>query len=333
LITGVRPGVTSPPEYRQQREVFPQAMDDPPPVSASASARRGGDDMPGSGRPLHRAVEDVAAQQGGENFPVALRLLPREPRGHLQSIYGYARFVDDLGDEAPGDRGALLDAVDAELDLIYAGRRPTLPVMVALAPTIAVCALPERPFRDLVAANRIDQKVDRYPTWDDLVAYCTLSANPVGALVLYVAGAATPAHLAASDRVCTALQVVEHLQDIAEDHRAGRIYLPQADMATYGVTEADLARPSAPPALRGLVAYETQRAEDMLAAGRGLVADLHGWARIAVAGYVGGGRAAVAGIRRAHFDTLRQAVSPGRPRTIIETLRLMSARTPGRRFA
>jgi squalene synthase HpnC len=308
-------------------------MDDPPPASASASARRGGDRLPGSGQPLHRAVEDVAAQRGGENFPVALRLLPREPRAHLESIYGYARFVDDLGDEAPGDRGALLDAVDAELDLIYAGRRPSLPVLAALAPTIAVCELPEQPFRDLVAANRMDQKVDRYPTWDDLVAYCALSANPVGALVLHVAGAATPANLAASDQVCTALQVVEHLQDIAEDHRAGRIYLPRDDMARYGVTEADLSRRSAPPALRGLVAYETQRAEDLLRAGRGLVAELGGWARVAVAGYVGGGLAAVSGIRRAHFDTLGQAVSPSRARTIIETLRLMSARTPGRRFA
>jgi squalene synthase HpnC len=284
--------------------------------------------VPGPRRPLHRAVDDVAAQQGGENFPVALRLLPREPRAHLQSIYGYARFVDDLGDEAPGDRDALLDAVDAELDLIYAGRRPTLPVLAALAPTIAVRKLPAQPFRDLVAANRMDQKVDRYPTWDDLVAYCALSANPVGALVLHVADAATPELLALSDQVCTALQVVEHLQDIGEDRRAGRVYLPQADLATYGVPEVDLAAGSASPALRGLVAYETRRAVDLLAAGRPLVAGLHGWAKVAVAGYVGGGLAAAAGIRRAHFDTLRQAVSPGRPRTIIETLRLMSARTP-----
>jgi phytoene/squalene synthetase len=131
-----------------------------------------------------------------------------------------------------------------------------------------------------------------------------------------------------SDQVCTALQVLEHLQDIGEDRRAGRVYLPQADLATYGVTEVDLAAGSASPALRGLVAYETRRAVDLLAAGRPLVAGLHGWAKVAVAGYVGGGLAAAAGIRRAHFDTLRQAVSPGRPRTIIETLRLMSARTP-----
>lgn len=283
--------------------------------------------------PLQRSPADVATQQSGENFPVALRLLPRRPRRHLQAIYGYARFVDDLGDEAPGDRLRLLDAVDADLDRLYAGDRPALPVLAALAPTVHACDLPAAPFRALVQANRVDQQVARYQTWDDLVGYCQLSANPVGRLVLHVAGRATPDRIARSDDVCTALQVIEHLQDIGEDHRAGRIYLPQQDLAEYGVTESELSAPGASPALRRLVAVQARRAARLLDSGGPLVASLRGWARLAVAGFVGGGRAAITGIAGVDFDTLRQAVHPARRDVIVETVRLVSARTTVRRPA
>jgi squalene synthase HpnC len=297
---------------------------------APAPARRGDGRAP---TPLQRGIAEIASQQSGENFPVALKLLPRDARRHLQAIYGYARFVDDLGDEAPGDRLRLLDAVDADLDRLYAGDQPTLPVLTALAPTVRAKKLPAQPFRDLVEANRVDQRVSRYQTWADLVGYCELSANPVGRLVLHVAGRATPDRIARSDDVCTALQVIEHLQDIGEDHRAGRIYLPQQDLAEYGVAEADLAGGSAPPALRGLVAYEARRAARLLDSGRPLVASLHGWARLAVAGYIGGGRAAVTGIAGVHFDTLRHSVHPARRHVIVETARLVSARSRFRRPA
>jgi squalene synthase HpnC len=283
--------------------------------------------------PLHRSAADVAAQQPGENFPVALRLLPRRARRHLQAIYGYARFVDDLGDEAAGDRLRLLDAVDADLDRLYAGTGPRLPVLAALAPTVRACDLPAEPFRALVEANRVDQRVTRYQTWAELVGYCELSANPVGRLVLHVAGQATPGRIARSDDVCTALQVVEHLQDVGEDYRAGRIYLPQQDMAEYDVTESDLAATSASAALRGLIASEARRAGQLLDSGGPLVASLRGWSRLAVAGYVGGGRAAITGITGVHFDTLRQAVHPARRDVIVEAVRLLSARTTVRRPA
>jgi squalene synthase HpnC len=303
-------------------------MDAPPPDHAAASVRRGERSVPS---PLSRSAEDVAKQQSGENFPVALRLLPKTARRHLQSIYGYARFVDDLGDEAPGDRLRLLDAVDADLDRLYAGTRPSLPVLAALAPTVRACALPAEPFRALVQANRVDQQVTRYQTWAELVGYCELSANPVGRLVLQVAGQATPDRIARSDDVCTALQVIEHLQDIGEDYRAGRIYLPLHDLAEYGVTEGDLGAPTASAALRRLIASEAGRAGKLLDSGGPLVASLRGWSRLAVAGYAGGGRAAVTGIAGVDFDTLRQAVHPARRDVIVETVRLVFARTTVKR--
>jgi squalene synthase HpnC len=307
-------------------------MDPLRPPKAPASARGGAEIVPEQSDALRRQPAEVAGQESGENFPVVLRLLPPAPRRHLHAIYGYARFVDDLGDEAPGDRLALLDEVDADLDRLYAGEAPQLPVISALAPTVRACDLPADPLRDLVEANRVDQRTTRYADFDALRGYCTLSANPVGRLVLQVAGQATPSRLAWSDDVCTALQVIEHLQDIAEDHRAGRIYLPQSDLAEFGVAPADLSAPRASSALRRLVGAEAGRSAALLASGRPLVASLHGWARFAVAGYVAGGRAALAAFADAGYDPLSRAVRPSRRRTMVEALHLVVGR-PTRRSA
>ena len=129
----------------------------------------------------------VMARAAGENFPVASRLLPRDTRRHLLAIYGFARLVDDIGDEAAGDRVALLDWLEGEVDRIYAGT-PTHPLMQRLVPTVRRFQIPRQPFDRLIAANRQDQEVRTYASFDDLVAYCELSANPVGHLVLYVLG-------------------------------------------------------------------------------------------------------------------------------------------------
>src|SRR3954451_6667705 len=181
-----------------------------------------------------------------ENFPVAMRVLPRRFRERLEAVYGFARTVDDLGDESSGDRSANLDAFAADLDLIWTGGTPSTPVLARLAATVRACDLPAEPFRRLVQANRQDQRVKTYRTYDDLRAYCTLSADPVGRIVLGVFGVTTDARVAWSDAICTGLQLVEHWQDVAEDRRAGRIYLPAEDLERFGVTPADLDRSSTP---------------------------------------------------------------------------------------
>jgi squalene synthase HpnC len=228
------------------------------------------------------------SQARDENFPVASRLLGRRARGHLLAIYGFARLVDDLGDEAPGDRLALLDWADEELDRIYAGAEPEHAVMRELAPTVHACGLPAEPLRRLIAANRRDQAVSRYETFDDLLAYCRLSAAPVGELVLHVFGAATRDRIALSDSVCAALQVTEHLQDVGEDHARGRIYLPREDLERFGCAEEDLAGAVATPALRNVIAFEAARARELLGAGAPLTRRLPARARLAVAGFVAG---------------------------------------------
>jgi squalene synthase HpnC len=285
------------------------------------------------------AVDAGTARAAGENFPVALRLLPATHRRHLMAVYGFARTVDDIGDRAPPDqRLALLDELQADLARLYgsapgapgAPRSETAPrseVVRALRPAVTECAIPAQPFTDLILANRQDQAVTRYRTFEDLLGYCRLSANPVGRIVLHVFGSFSSERAGLSDRICTALQLAEHWQDVAEDLRADRIYLPADDQETFGVTEADLARPSAPPQVRELLAFETRRARALLDAGAPLIGSLRGAARAAVAGYVAGGRAALAAIAAADHDVLRATPRPRRGRVAGE---LMLAYARGR---
>jgi squalene synthase HpnC len=268
-----------------------------------------------------RAVDSADRPRGekmaGENFPVALRILPRHLRGHLVALYDYARYVDDLGDEpaavATDDsrqaRLAALAQLADEVRSLYAGAAPHRPVLARLAPTVRACQLPVGPLLRLIEANRRDQLVTRYHSYSDLVDYCRFSADPVGELVLYVFGAYTPYRAALSARICTALQVVEHLQDVAEDYRRGRVYLPAEDLAAYRVTEAGLAAQRAEPGLRAVVRLQARRAAAGLRAGAPLLAELRGWSRLAVAGYLAGGRAALAALASSGYDPL-----PGPPR-------------------
>src|ERR671936_660525 len=201
-------------------------------------------------------VTSVARRARTENFPVASLLFPRRLRPHLRAIYGFARLVDILGDEVEGDRLAKLDELERELDACYAGE-PSWPVMRALQPTIRAFDLPREPFARLIEANRMDQYVSEYETWADLRFYCVHSADPVGRLVLGLLRRADDEELvAASDDVCTGLQLVNFLQDVPRDLELGRIYLHAEDRRRFGVTQLD--RPSEP--LRRLLAFEGERA-------------------------------------------------------------------------
>jgi len=265
-------------------------------------------------------------KMAGENFPVALRVLPAQVRADLVAVYRYARYVDDLGDELPGDREVALKTAAEDVRAVYAGEAPQSPEVAGIRGLAR--RVPQEPWLRLVEANLLDQRQDRYPTFEDLVDYCVLSANPVGEIVLHVFGQATPERVALSDRICTGLQIVEHLQDIGEDYRAGRIYLPGEDLARFGVDESALARPRADPALRALVAFETDRALAWLNSGAMLVPTLRGWARVAVSAYLNGGRAAAAGLRRAGFDPLAGVPKPTK-REVAATWLRESVRRPG----
>ncbi|MGY0020031.1 squalene synthase HpnC [Streptomyces sp. YJ-C3] len=284
------------------------------------------------------ATLDKAAD---ENFPVAPFFLPRAWRDDLMAVYGYARLVDDIGDGdlAPGgadarflgvsperadDRLAMLDAFEADLRRVF-DATPRHPLLRALQPTVRRRSLTPEPFVGLIEANRQDQLVTRYEMYDDLLAYCELSANPVGRLVLALTGTATPERIRRSDAVCTGLQIVEHLQDVAEDLARDRIYLPAEDMKRFHVQESDLAAPTAGAAVRALVAFEAERALRLLNEGTPLVGSVHGRLKLLLAGFVAGGKAAVHAITAVSYDVL---TGPPKP-TKLQLLREVGATLRG----
>ncbi|WP_149823620.1 squalene synthase HpnC [Streptomyces tailanensis] len=277
---------------------------------------------------------DTLDKAAAENFPVAPFFLPRAWRDDLMAVYGFARLVDDIGDgdlapgsadarllgvspQDAGDRLLLLDAFEADLHRVF-DSTPGHPLLRRLQRTVRRRSLTPGPFLALIAANRQDQLVQRYETYDDLLAYCALSANPVGHLVLAVTGTTTPERVRHSDAICTALQIIEHLQDVSEDLGRDRVYLPTADMKRFHVQEADLAAPTAGASVRALVAYEAERARNLLDEGTPLVGSVQGRLRLLLAGFVAGGRAAVHAIAAAEFDVLPGPPRPGKLRLLRE---------------
>jgi squalene synthase HpnC len=258
----------------------------------------------------------VMARAASENFPVAARLLAPRHRRALLAVYGFARLADELGDELDGNRLAALDWLEGELDRAYAGRART-PLLVSLQSALGELDLPREPFARLIEANRMDQRVSRYESWEQLRSYCELSANPVGELVLAIFDLHTPERVRLSDSVCTGLQLAEHLQDVAEDLRAGRIYLPQEDLLRFGcsqdwmdgvlggasgLTSSD---PLMLSRLRDAIGFELARARQLLSAGAPLAASIAAWRpKLAIVAFAAGGLAALEQIERAGCEVL-----------------------------
>ncbi len=266
------------------------------------------------------SAREVMARAESENFPVASRMLPASLREHLLAVYGFARLVDELGDSAPGDRLAALDWLQAELGRAYEGTAEH-PLMQRLARTIEACALPREPFERLIEANRTDQRISRYETWEQLRGYCALSADPVGEIVLGVFGVATPERVALSDSICTALQLAEHCQDVAKDYLAGRVYLPLEDLERFDCDVEQIATgvegARTPQPLRAVLAFELERGRTLLDRGAPLIGGLHGRERLAVAAFLAGGRAAFDAIERAGYDVLAGPPKASRARRLL----------------
>jgi squalene synthase HpnC len=255
-------------------------------------------------------VAAVARRARTENFPVASLLFPRRLRPHLRAVYGFARLVDILGDEIEGDRLAALDELEREVDACYSGE-PSWPVMRVVQPTIHEFSLPREPFLRLIEANRMDQRISEYETWHDLKEYCRHSADPVGRLVLGLLRLdREPDLVAASDDVCTGLQLVNFLQDVPRDLALGRVYLPAEDRARFGVVVLD--RPGTE--LTQVLRFEAERARSLLAAGRLLRQRIGGRTGRAVGLFARGGLAALAALERADWDIFTQRPRPSRTR-------------------
>jgi squalene synthase HpnC len=255
-------------------------------------------------------LADIAARAATENFAVGSVVFPRPLRSHIRALYCYARFVDELGDAYDGDRLAALDELEREVEAAFAGEA-TWPVLRNVQPSIREFDLPREPFLRLIEANRIDQRVSEYETWADLKQYCVHSADPCGRMVLGVLGRLDDDEVvAASDSVCTGLQLVNFLQDVPRDLELGRIYLPAEDRRTFGSPELD--RPS--EELRELLRFEARRAAELLSAGEVLRVAIGGRLGRAVALFSRGGLAALDALEAAGWDIFGRRPRPSRAR-------------------
>lgn len=238
-----------------------------------------------------------------ENFSVASRLMPRDMLPHVAAIYTYCRGVDDLGDEAEGNRLALLDEWAAQLEQCYSGS-PTEPRFLALQHTISTFDIERQPFLDLIEANRMDQVNTRYETYEDVLHYCRHSANPVGDLYLTLIGKNNPERRELSDATCTALQLANFWQDVKRDYAMGRIYIPQEDMRRFGYTEEELARGECTPAFRDLMAFQVERTRRLFGEGFQLVDTLEGAFKMHVKLFTLGGLRVLDAIEGQNYDVL-----------------------------
>jgi len=240
-----------------------------------------------------------------ENFSVATWFLPKKLRQDFFNVYAYCRISDDLGDEV-GDATAalaLLDEWQKELDACYEGK-PRHPVFVALAKTVKKFDIPKHEFSDLLIAFRQDQTVTRFETFDDVLAYCQYSANPVGHLVLYLCGYRDAERQQLSDYTCTALQLANFWQDVSVDYAKGRIYLPLEDLRRFSVSEDDLAQNRNTPAFCEMMKFEVERARDWFACGLPLVSKVDKELAIDLELFSRGGQEILNAIERQGFAVL-----------------------------
>jgi len=264
-----------------------------------------------------RAYCERLAKSHYENFSVATWFLPRRLRQHFYNVYAYCRISDDLGDEVgdPQQSLELLDQWEAELNACYAGS-PKHPVFVALAETVKQCSIPKHEFSDLLIAFRQDQTVTRFETFDDILAYCRYSANPVGHLVLYLCGYSDAERQQLSDYTCTALQLANFWQDVFVDYGKGRIYLPLEDLRRFGVTGEDIAMRRATSQFMAMMRFEVERAREWFVRGLPLVKMVNHELAIDLELFSRGGQEILNAIENQGFDVLRRRPVISKPRKL-----------------
>jgi len=269
-----------------------------------------------------RAYCERLAKSHYENFSVATWFLPKRLRQHFYNVYAYCRISDDLGDEVgdPQQSLELLDQWAAELNACYAGS-PKHPVFVALAETVKQFSIPQHEFSDLLIAFRQDQTITRFETFDDILAYCRYSANPVGHLVLYLCGYSDAERQQISDYTCTALQLANFWQDVFVDYGKGRIYLPLEDLRRFGVSGEDIAQRRATPQFVAMMKFEVERARDWFARGLPLVKMVNRELAIDLELFSRGGQEILNAIERQGYDVLRARPAISKSRKLMLVLR------------
>jgi squalene synthase HpnC len=244
-----------------------------------------------------------------ENFPVASVLMPRRLVPAVEAIYAFARSADDLADEGdatPEQRLAALSAYEASLARIERKEDGLDPMFTRLAATIAKYNLPLRPFYDLLSAFKQDVEVTRYANYEALLDYCSRSANPVGLLMLHLYGEADERNVRDSDAICSALQIINFLQDVAIDEQKERIYLPMEDLARFAIQPAHMDRPDNDAKWRAMMKFQVDRARELMLSGAPLAVRLKGRIGLELRMVVQGGLRILEAIEENEYDVFRR---------------------------
>lgn len=213
---------------------------------------------------------EVLARSHYENFTILSRLVPRKLRPHFSAVYSYFRCTDDIGDEVPGDRLLLLDQWERELHEAFDGKAKRFP-FTALTKTLQLYNLDREYFLRPIEASRRDQRIKRYATYKELVEYSTYSVTPFGRLLLQIVDCRGDDFYRLSDATCIAHQLVNFWQDITVDYNKGRLYIPEEDLAKFGISEDDVAERNFTPKFRDLMIFECSRVRNLFAEGWELI--------------------------------------------------------------
>ncbi len=251
----------------------------------------------------------VLANTHYENFPVASVLLPMRLRKPIGLIYSFARQSDDFADEgdlSPEQRLDLLDGFKRELDLIQTNAVPKTPFFVTLQAMIKAQQLPLAPFYDLLDAFSQDVVKSRYENFDEVMDYCRRSANPIGRLVLHLYDAVTPQNIAYSDAICSALQIINFLQDVEIDFKKNRIYFPLDEMREYKIEEQQIAKGDTSGAWSSFMEFEINRVRGLLRSGAPLGLILPGRFGLEMRTILAGGERILYKLQKSHGDMFNQ---------------------------
>ena len=282
------------------------------------------DEEPVSLHEAYRVCEDIARTHY-ENFPVASRFISADRRIALAAIYAFARQADDVADAkaASEDRVTSLDTIERALLEALDGA-PRGPVLTALADAVERHQLPVEPFLDLLGAFRLDARDATFATWDDLLAYCRGSANPIGRLVLALYGIEDPETSRASDAVCTALQLTNFWQDLGPDLARGRLFLPLEDLARFDLKPEALTRPASRTNLTRLLTHECRATRDLFERGVPVTRFTPALLSIHLRATIAGGRAILRRVERLGWRVLQERPTLNGPAKVGIALRALA---------
>ena len=271
-----------------------------------------------AGFDLYRELDEaesyctLIAKSHYENFIISNWFTPADIRQHIENIYAFCRYGDDLGDDAPfPPEKRLMLLEEWEEDLRRAAEndwsgRPRHPILLALQNTAKQHSIPLQPFVDLIHAFKMDQTKNRYQDWDELKEYCIHSADPVGHLFLFVYGHDDDDMRTLADNTCTALQLANHWQDVVRDLEQDRIYIPLEDMERFGYTLKMYHNKEVNKQWKALMKHEVDRAQEMFNEGRKLWPKVDPRLAVDLRMFTLGGEAVLRSIRRQKYDTFRK---------------------------